>query len=278
MAEDKFVLDPTDQLPALKCGRWAIEHKHALLKRYIDITRGARNRYLPPQGSGGACYIDLYAGPGRVIVEDTGQYADGSCLLAAREAKSKSSPFTECWIGDIDAAALDAHSKRLTAIGQKHQTVIAPAEQSAKAIADSLPPHGLHFAFLDPFSLDQLPFTVIESLTKVKKIDLLIHFSAQDLNRNLDRYIASTECPLDRFAPGWRTVVKPSAQATQRKDIMQHWLELIRKLDMKCSDGIELVKGEKHQPLYWLVFASRHDLAHKLWDAVRDTSPQRKLI
>ena len=70
-----------------------------------------------------------------------------------------------------------------------------------------LNPHGLHFAFLDPYNFKALPFSVIEAFARFKYIDMLIHVSVHDLQRNLDTYWMSTDGPLDRFPPGWRAVV-----------------------------------------------------------------------
>jgi hypothetical protein len=39
-------------------------------------------------------------------------------------------------------------------------------------------------------------------------MDILIHVSAQDINRNLRRYIKKPSSPLDLFAPAWPTAVR----------------------------------------------------------------------
>jgi hypothetical protein len=55
---------------------------------------------------------------------------------------------------------------------------VGAAELTAREIVERLNPYGLHFAFLDPYNLDDLPFTVIESFSRLKRIDMLIHVSA----------------------------------------------------------------------------------------------------
>jgi hypothetical protein len=52
-------------------------------------------------------------------------------------------------------------------------------------------PRGLHLAFLDPFKLAQLPFSIIEKMLKVQRMDMIIHVSLQDLQRNLDDIFVS---------------------------------------------------------------------------------------
>jgi three-Cys-motif partner protein len=73
----KKAIDPIDDLVADIVGPWAIE-KHERLRKYIDAYRSARTMFLPPKGTGGAAYIDLFSGPGRSQIEDSGEFIDGS--------------------------------------------------------------------------------------------------------------------------------------------------------------------------------------------------------
>jgi three-Cys-motif partner protein len=109
-------------------------------------------------------------------------------------------------------------------------------------------------------------------------MDLLIHVSVQDLNRNLRRYAEDQNGPIDRIAPGWRGAVNLSQSDKQvRIAILDHWLKLIRGLDMQPSQGFELVSGPNNQPLYWLVLVARHSLAGEFWDKIRNVTPQGRL-
>ena len=111
-----------------------------------------------------------------------------------------------------------------------------------------------------------------------QRMDMIIHVSLMDLQRNLDPYIGSQPSPLDIFVPGWRTVIEPmNSIATIRRGIFDYWLSLIRNEDMQPSQGIEKVTGSKNQPLYWLVFVARHELAMKFWDEIRNVSDQQQL-
>ena len=109
-------------------------------------------------------------------------------------------------------------------------------------------------------------------------MDMLIHVSIQDWQRNLRRYMDENPGPLDRFAPGWRNAVNPEeSDSNIRIAIFKHWLGLIRSLNMKASEGIELVTGSKNQPLYWLVLVARHNRAHEFWEKIRNISTQGRL-
>ena len=81
-----------------------------------------------------------------------------------------------------------AAEKRIIHAGGSPTPEVGSAEDTVVRIVKKLNPYGLHFAFLDPFNLEDLPFSVIKALSGLKRIDLLIHVSAQDLQRNLHSY------------------------------------------------------------------------------------------
>lgn len=259
-------------------GSWVPEEKHERLKRYIDISRAVRRRFLGV-GKAGATYIDLFAGPGKARVRETEKIIDGSPVVAFKIADEKGTPFSEIHIADVNGEAVEECNRCLAALGVTAHRYVGPADQTVQQVAAKLNPHALHFAFLDPFNLDDLPFQVISRLAQLKRIDMLIHVSVQDLQRNLSRYIEATNCSLDTFAPGWRHAIDARLPGDSvRRQVLQHWLSLIQKLNMQPSHGIELVAGGKNQPLYWLVLVSRSSKAHEFWDKIRVVGPQQRLL
>jgi three-Cys-motif partner protein len=268
-------IDPADGLVVSKVGPWAAE-KHERLRKFIDASRGARARFLPPQGTGGASYIELYSGPGRSIIRDTTTFIDGSPLVAYKAAMDSGAPFTELHLGDLDPAYADAIERRIMALGGRVKVYPKSAEKAVDEIIRALNPYGLHFAFIDPFGLD-LPFEIVEKLARVTRMDMLIHVSVQDFQRNLDEYSRKGGV-LDGFAPGWRDKVD-HRQANQafRAALLEFWLGKIRALGTTPARGIELVSAPAGQRLYWLVFVSRHDLGQKLWDDVRNLRGQTSM-
>jgi three-Cys-motif partner protein len=265
-----------DGLPLDEVGPWAKE-KHARLRKYVDITRAVRRKFL--QLGGGATYIDIYCGSGRAIIRDTGEKIDGSPLVAFNSARDGGVPFSELHIADSSEDSCRAAERRIIRAGGRPTVEVGPAEVTAARIVNKVNPYGLHFVFLDPYNLHDLPFSVIEAFSKLKRIDMLIHVSAQDLQRNLDAYSASDDGPLDRFAPGWRQAVdlKQTKTAT-RAAIIEYWVSKIEALGLPPSEHAPLVTGPvKNQRLYWLVFASRHKLAKEFWDKIRNVSGQGEL-
>jgi three-Cys-motif partner protein len=257
-------------------GPWA-KDKHERLRKYIDISRAARRKFVV--GPGGATYIDLFCGAGRAFVRDLNETIDGSPLVAFKSARDGGVPFSEIHIADLDEQRCAAAAARIADAGGAATQYSGSAADTVAEIAARLNPYGLHFAFLDPFNLDALPFKVIETLSRLRRIDMLIHVSAQDLQRNLDMYSISSDGPLDHFAPGWRNVVDlGQARASTRAAYISYWTSKMEELGLPPARRAELVSGtKKNQRLYWLVFVSRSEFAKSLWDKIRNISGQGEL-
>jgi three-Cys-motif partner protein len=258
-------------------GPWVSE-KHERLRKYVDSYRSARAMFLPPKGSGGAAYIDLYSRPGRSQVEGTGQFIDGSPLVAYRAAQRSGTRFSDLHFNDLDGENVRALRQRIAKLGGAAQYYNEAAEAAVDRIVYALNPAGLHFAFLDPYNLENLPFSIIAKLATLPRMDMLIHVSIFDLQRNLRRYLTDGRI-LDAFIPGWRTAVDVNrTDQVVRTQLLRHWLGLIRSLGTTPADGIELVSATGGQRLYWLVFVSAHPLGRKLWNDIRNVDVQDRLL
>jgi three-Cys-motif partner protein len=266
-------LDDHDGLKREIVHDWTLE-KHSRLRAYVSISRQTRLKYA----RNAPAYIDLYCGTGRARVEETGEIIDGGALVATKEA-GKQAAFGQVHIGDLAGENVQVCETRLLAA--EVTRVIphtGPAEQTAKAVAAQLNPFGLHLAFLDPYSLAALPFTVIETLGVFRRMDLLIHVSEMDLQRDA---IGKMEYDkLDVFAPGWHNVVDVAQRPNiVKRQILDHWLSKVRDLGYSVRDtSIERVTGGNNQPLYWLVFASKNSIADEFWDKIRNVHPQGRLL
>ena len=230
-------------------GPWA-KDKHERLFKYVDISRGARRKFA--KGSGGATYIDLYCGSGRAVIRDNGEMIDRSPLVAFKCARNGGVPFSEIYIADDDSEKCKTAAQRIKNAGGVANTEVGRAEEAAARIVARLNKYGLHFVFLDPYKLDDLPFSVIENFQSTETIDMLIHVSALDLQRNLDAYSMSADGPLDHFAPGWREVVdlKQTKSAT-RAAYIAYWASKMEGTRFTpcaaCRTGIR--NNEKSTPL-----------------------------
>jgi three-Cys-motif partner protein len=262
-----------DGLPASEVGAWT-EEKHERLRKYVDASHFARRAYKS------RTYVDLYCGPGRSWISGTGKFIDGSPLVAFESAAKHGDQFTEILIADARQDYLAAAEKRLRARGANVQSFPGEARAVVDEVVKAIDPHGLHFAFLDPYNLGALSFSVIQKLASVKRMDLLIHVSAMDLKRDLHNYIRPDgPKDLDDFAPGWRENVSTNGRKdVVRQEIFEYWRSLIKQLGTSPSDCIEVVENSKSSDLYWLVFVARHPLAHKLWKAIANVSTQGRLF
>lgn len=266
------LVDGDDGLPAEEVGPWAQE-KQDLLCRYVDISRGARTKFIGPSKAG-TTYIDLFCGPGRSKIKG-GPFIDGSCVAAWRKSVAGKAPFSHMYIADMDEERLNAATKRLRALGAPVAAIHGEAVETSLAILSRLEPEGLHFAFIDPYSLGALDFNIFRTLSRRTRMDMLVHLSKMDLQRNLDENIGSAVSAFDRFAPGWKNVIDPDqAQRGIRGEIIDHWRDLVSGLGTKASTDMKLLKNSGGQHLYWLFLVAKHELAHKFWKTAANPEKQ----
>lgn len=277
MAKPAIILDPNDRLIVDEVGAWALE-KHERLRKYIDAYRSVRALYLPPKGTGGAGYVELFSGPGRSKIKGTDEFIDGSPIVAYKAAQRSGTRFSDLHFNDLNVEKSSALRMRIATLGAAAHFYSQSADAAVDRIVDALNPTGLHFAFLDPYKLEVLPFSIIRKLASIPKMDMLIHVSVFDLQRNLRRYVADGAV-LDSFMPGWRGSVDVNrTDHGLRTDLLDYWLGQIRKLGTSPAEGIELVSGPGGQRLYWLVFVSAHPLGRKLWEDIRNIHVQARLL
>ncbi|MCA1452796.1 three-Cys-motif partner protein TcmP [Bradyrhizobium sp. BRP22] len=277
MAKKEMKFDADDGLIVGEVGPWATE-KHERLRKYIQAAGPTRAKYVPPRGWATASYIELYSGAGRSLIAGTNRIIDGSALVAFRAGASSAMPFTDLHLSDLERVNSDAAAQRVKALGGAAQSYHGPADRAVDNVLRSLNPNGLHLAFLDPFSLGQLPFSIIEKMLKFRRMDMIIHVSLQDLQRNLDEY-SRVGGTLDIFAPGWRDAVDVrQSMSALRAALIEYWLKSIRSLGTHPATGIPLIVGSKNQRLYWLVFLSSNPLGQKLWNDVQNLNRQGSLF
>ena len=262
----KIRLDPSDGLPTIEAQEWA-EQKHDYLRRYLHISFAARRKFI--NAGGKATYTELFCGPGRLYNKSSGGFIDGSPLVAYKESLRTKTDFTAIYLADEQADFCQAVERRLRAVNPAINVVAHPlkSEAAARRIVRSLDNSGINVAFLDPFNLGALPFTIVQTFATLKKIDMIIHVSAMDLIRQLPSAMKGRATTLDLFAPGWRNAVAGlKAGEEARGKFIEHWLRLIEGLGLEAAVKWRLITGPTNQPLYWLVLVARHELAAKFWD------------
>lgn len=156
-----------DGLPASDVGIWTLE-KHERLRKYIESSRAARRKF-----GGRTTYVDLYCGPGRSRLRETGAFIDGSPLVAWDAGAKHGVQFAEFFIADSEQQYVDAARVRLESKGAKVRVFPGDADSVVDAVVSALDPRGLHLALLDSYNLGALPFGVIQKLVRVPHIQPL---------------------------------------------------------------------------------------------------------
>jgi three-Cys-motif partner protein len=277
MAPALPLIQGDDGLPAEEVGPWAVE-KHNYLARYLDISRAARQKFLGPRKAG-ATFIDLFCATGRARIRETGQWIDGSAIAACKIAQTGNTGFSQILVSDIDETRRRACVERLRRLGAPVTDLGGPAIYASNEVLKLVHPLGLHFAFLDPYNLGELDFSIIKTLSQLKRIDMLIHVSVMDLQRNLERNIASSGGIFDIFAPGWREAVDiNSSKVVIRQKVLEYWRDQVAQLGTGTANNVKLITGGKNQRLYWLLLAAKHELARKFWGVAANVEKQGKLL
>ncbi|WP_310615345.1 three-Cys-motif partner protein TcmP [Limnohabitans sp.] len=261
-------------------GPW-VREKHAYLQRYINTARKTRQKYLPPLGRGGATYIDLFCGSGQASIRGSSELVDGSAVVAWKASVEGGAPFSQIFINDSNSDLLAACTEKLQKLGAPVTGYCLPAHEAVIEIVKEIKqryPHGLHFAFVDPFNL-ALNFEIIQQLASCNRMDMLVHLSAMDLQRNLESNLKADESTFDILAPGWREAVDTLAPPIEiRRRIVEFWRSKIESLGVWPSQQHKLITGEKNQPLYWLLLAAKHELAHDFWEVASNPEGQGSLF
>jgi three-Cys-motif partner protein len=245
-------------------GRWVPDEKHTLLAKLLGGTHGARAKF--PE----RIFIDPFCGPGRIQVKGEQGTRDGGAVIAWRQSLADKCPFTRMFVGDLSKDRAEACGRRLQALGAPTKVFVGPASETAKEMAAAVPARALVLAYVDPYNLEYLSFDIIRSLSALKRIDFVVHFSTMDLQRNVDFELDDARARFDDAAPGWRerVQVKSLSKTELRQAFFEDWMGLVTGLGFTVSQEMPLVRGDRNEPLYRLVAFSRHALPNDIWNDV----------
>lgn len=266
MPTGDLVLGSDGQL-AMMAGLWAKE-KLYYIQLYCDIfNTGMKDMWNT------RTYIDLFAGPGRCVVEDTQEEFDGSPLVAL---KCKV-PFTHYFFNEINEVGLQSLKNRtafFTSVKIAYYNM--DCNDVIEHLLPQLPLYSLDFCFIDPTNW-QIKFDSIRTLTKDRRIDLAITFHVGAIKRCAD--YAPEE--LDDFFgdSGWREEYSSMLRSGKHEGsrvLLDAYEKRLRNLGYKDEDIQDwvLVRGPKNVPLYYLIFASKHSRGKDFWDKISQRSSQ----
>ncbi|MDP3323791.1 three-Cys-motif partner protein TcmP [Hydrogenophaga sp.] len=242
-------------------GRWVPDEKHLYLTRYLNATREARKKFKQ------RVLIDPFCGPGRIQVEGESFTRDGGSIAAYRESVASGAPFTHVLVGDIEGERARANELRLASTGATVQSFVGPANQTVDAMIQVIPFGALALAYIDPYNLEYLSFSIIERLAKLQYVDFAVHFSLMDLTRNIDMELDPKRDRFDHALPGWRSAVPTDALSKSSLPgwFFNAWCKAVGDLGFKVSGQMPLITDGKGRSIYRLVFFSRHPLPDRIW-------------
>jgi three-Cys-motif partner protein len=257
-------------------GPWA-KDKIASLCRYITISSAARRKWLGP-GKAGATYVELFCGPGRSKIRRRNEFIDGSCVAAWNESVRAGAPFSSVFVADADSNRRELAVERLMHAGAPVVSVEGDAVTAARTIRGLMRPSSLHFVFVDPYNLGAFKFEVMETFAGLSYVDMLVHISKMDIQRNTGMNIRAQRAAFDDFAPGWRSSVDLSQRhPTVRREMFNFWRRKVAMLGISASTDMELITNEGGQHLYWLTLLAKHDLALRFWKAAANKTGRHEL-
>jgi three-Cys-motif partner protein len=263
---------PVERGPKNKgVGTWVPQDKHRLMCDYLYASRYAWKKW--PE----RIFIDPFCGPGRIQVEGESFTRDGGAVMAWR-ALADEAPFSRMLVGDLDPDRARACEQRLRARGAPVTSYAGPAVETIKVMVREVPKNALCMAYIDPYNLELLSFSILEALADLK-VDLAINFSTMDLQRNAESEFDPARARFDDAAPGWRedTEVLSSSKQNVKLAFFRYWCRLVQDLGFEHSREMPLVHNNHGHPIYRMVFFARgHDLPNRIWSDVA-RGPNRSL-
>ncbi|PIU26608.1 MAG: hypothetical protein COW32_09060 [Candidatus Aquicultor secundus] len=256
----------SDGLPIMCVGAWA-ENKHYYLNRYCDMFAvGTKNKW--PR----RYYIDLFSGPGLAINRETGQEADGSPLIALLR------PFTDFVFVEANPESLEALKMRVKPLldGRHVNFILGDANDTLSDIVKNVRQQGsLSLVFADPFTV-QLKMRTVQWLANHFRADILLHFPYGTYLRRvltLTNLGEETITAIDEFFGDteWHKLrsLRPNPHA-----YLELYEDKLHELGYMTGDNYPRMANSRNATLYYLVLASKDELALKFWKSANEIGPE----
>ena len=253
-------------------GEWA-EDKYFFLMHYIEATKGARQKYSRYKNS---IFIDLFSGPGKCIVRNSGKEIDGGAL---RVLNHYDVPFTEYYL--IDTSSENIAAFKLI-VGNRSEVTFFQKDSNvfiSELIELLNSGSKYHVVYADPFGPEALKFSTIKALSVLQRLDIIIHFPIGPIKRNLKSWIKKDSSILSEFlgTERWRSeIVHIPSSGVTNYFIQLYKNQLIENgfptNGLEVGDGVP-VKNSKEVEMYKLILASKHPLGQKIWGSVKNYQP-----
>jgi len=291
--ENPFLQASNDSLTLRETGAWAAE-KLDYLGRYLDIFMNS----MCSKPWRGIQYIDLFSGPGKCQIRNTGQILIGSPLIALQLKY----PFSQYYYADMDEQAIETLKTRCNNSPYRDriqyftgdsnlivQEIVCEITKLDSQIIENKWRSSLNLAFLDPEGLE-LEWRTVKALGNVRRMDMIIYYPQMGLTRQIPNEIdLAPPTRIDRFfgCTTWRDIYRQARKTELHRELLDLYKSNLKKLgymdykDFELFDSEPVMRSkEKNAPLYRLLFASKHPLGNKFWKKVtrRNIYGQTKLL
>ena len=215
--------------------------------------------YLPPyltatQRATERVYIDAFAGPGKNILERTGETIDGSPLIALSAKGHDGRGFDRLFFIDNDRQAIRELTAEVASYGATNRAEVIQGD-----VNDELPrlmrkihPRSPTFVFLDTEGIEPR-WDTIQSL-KDGRTELLINFPlGMAINRNPESAKVTAYFGTEEWRQYW-----DGGRLSRTSGLIRFYLDRLAELGWdQQPEGSRLVKGDGNKHLYYLLFASK---------------------
>lgn len=248
----------SDGLPARPSGPW-IETKHKLLTYFAHLfATGMKNSWKS------RVYLELFSGPGKCFIRDTGREDLGSPL------KVIDHEFTRFIFTEMSAPAAESLAQRLEPFGNSAQTEIWCGDCAEAIQHIRIPDRSLTFAFIDPTGIGHVPFSLIETLQRKTRCDLLLNIQhGMGIKMNVHHYKpeASEESALTQFLghDGWKTISRHNPKEFF-VGVLDLYKQQLDRLGFSFTGREVLISNQQGTGLYLLLFASGHPRGKEFWE------------
>lgn len=261
-----------DGLPIRDSGIW-IEKKHRPLVYYSEIF----NQAMKDKPWEERIYFELFAGPGRCFVRNTGKEQAGSPLLVL------DTKFTKFIFVEMSKEGAEALAARVSQHPNASKVEIWCGDCAEAIEKIVIPPKSLTFTFIDPTRLGHAPFKLIKTLVSKARSDILLNIpTGTDIKRNFHTYVGQSgpDAALTMYlgSDEWKNL-----PANSPSNFCRIFLELyerqLRGVGYNFVGNQQQITTPGNVPLYYLFFASRHKLGEKFWnDTLKRVNAQLELF
>ncbi|MFQ6678709.1 MAG: three-Cys-motif partner protein TcmP [Fidelibacterota bacterium] len=259
--------------------------KHKIVSYYAEMfATSMKNSFT------NRVYLDLFSGAGIAEVRETDKIVETSGLLVG----SVKTPFDRYIFCDQNDECLKALNHRFS---NKYSDLDARyisgnTNDNVDEIISNLPSYSksnpmLTLCLVDPFSIGNLQFSTLKSLSKFRMDMIVLLPTGMDVTRNEQRYMDDeNETVIDLFLDSreWRT------KRLQREfigkgfgsfllDEFNQVMSNIGYIPCRSEEVVTVKYRPKNVELYLLAFYSKSNLGKDFWmKTIRNTDPQENLF